>query len=103
MITTGRFFASVPAKELGEGIQGSLRSSNSSTTGSVVSEGEEERRLEVTNQELRSQVGRMLWKEMWGGYVEGEKWWWEDERVQEECERMGTAWEYNVIQAVKER
>jgi len=47
-------------------------------------------------------VGRMLWKEMWGGYVEGEKWWWDDEDVVEECGRMGTCWEYAVIEGVKE-
>lgn len=57
---------------------------------------------ETTTQELKSVVGRMLWKEMWGGYVEGEKWWWDDESVVEECERMGTCWEYAVIEAVKE-
>jgi hypothetical protein len=63
--------------------------------------GEDE--TERTKQELKSVVGRMLWKEMWGGYVEGEKWWWDDEGVAEECERMGTCWEYAVIEGVKER
>jgi hypothetical protein len=52
--------------------------------------------------QLKSTVGRMLWKEMWGGYVEGERWWWDDESVVEECERMGTCWEYAIIEAVKE-
>lgn len=56
----------------------------------------------TTKQELKSVVGRMLWKEMWGAYVEGEKWWWEDGSVVEECERMGTCWEYAVIEGVKE-
>jgi hypothetical protein len=55
-----------------------------------------------TKQELKSVVGRLLWKEMWGGFVEGEMWWWDDESVVEECERMGTCWEYAVIEAVKE-
>lgn len=63
-------------------------------------EGEDE--AERTRQELKSVVGRMLWKEMWGGYVEGEKWWWDDEDVIEECGRMGTCWEYAVIEGVKE-
>lgn len=63
-------------------------------------EGEDE--AERTKHELKSVVGRMLWKEMWGGYVEGERWWWEDESVVEECERMGTCWEYAVIEGVKE-
>ncbi|KUJ21433.1 uncharacterized protein LY89DRAFT_577391 [Mollisia scopiformis] len=56
---------------------------------------------ERIKQELKSVVGRMLWKEMWGSYVLGEKWWWEDEEVVDECERMGTVWEYAVIEAVK--
>jgi hypothetical protein len=43
----------------------------------------------------------MLWKEMWGSYVKGE-WWWDDESVVEECERMGTCWEYVIIEAIKE-
>ena len=57
---------------------------------------------ERVKQELKSVMGRMLWKEMWGSFVQGEKWWWEDENVIEECERMGTVWEYAVIEAVKE-
>jgi hypothetical protein len=65
-------------------------------------EGEDEVERERTRQELKSVVGRMLWKEMWGGYVEGEKWWWDDESVVEECERMGTCWDYAVIEGVKE-
>ncbi|KAF8853647.1 hypothetical protein BDZ45DRAFT_598261 [Acephala macrosclerotiorum] len=52
-------------------------------------------------QELKSVVGRMLWKEIWGSFVVGEKWWWDDESVVDECERMGTVWEYAVIDAVK--
>lgn len=57
---------------------------------------------EDINQELKSQVGRMLWREMWGGFVEGENWWWEDELILEECEKLGTGWEYAIITAVKE-
>ncbi|KAG0646869.1 hypothetical protein D0Z07_6446 [Hyphodiscus hymeniophilus] len=57
---------------------------------------------ECVKQELKSMVGRMLWKEMWGPFVEGEKWWWEDEKIIEECESVGTCWEYAIIQAVKE-
>lgn len=60
------------------------------------------REEDETRQQLKTQVGRMLWKEMWGGFVEGEKWWWEDEVVVEECERLKTGWEYAVIAAVKE-
>jgi hypothetical protein len=47
-------------------------------------------------------VGRMLWKEMWGSFVEGDEWWWDDKSVIEECERIGTCWEYTMIEAVKE-
>jgi hypothetical protein len=57
---------------------------------------------ECTKQELKGMVGRMLWKEIWGPFVEGKSWWWEDEKVIEECERFGTCWEYAVIEAVKE-
>jgi hypothetical protein len=57
---------------------------------------------ECTKQELKSMVGRMLWKEMWGPFVEGDKWWWEDALVVEECEKVGTCWEYAVIEAVRE-
>lgn len=52
--------------------------------------------------ELKSQVGRMLWKDMWGGFVEGESWWWDEEDIIDECESLGTAWEYSAIEAVKE-
>lgn len=84
-------------------------SSGSSVDGFVITgDGEEGRdrggkeNEEEIKQELKSQVGRMLWKEMWGGFVKGEKWWWEDEKVVEECERLKTGWEYAVIVAVKE-
>ncbi|TEY61337.1 hypothetical protein BOTCAL_0170g00030 [Botryotinia calthae] len=52
--------------------------------------------------QLKSAVGRMLWKEMWGTYVEGGKWWWDDAAIVEECERMGTCWAGSIIEAVKE-
>jgi hypothetical protein len=62
----------------------------------------EQRRRDDTRAELKSVLGRMLWREMWGAYVEGRSWWWEDVGIVEECERMGTCWEYAVIEAVKE-
>lgn len=52
--------------------------------------------------QLKSVMGRMLWKEMWGSYVEGDKWWWDDAAIVEECERMGTCWAGSIIEAVKE-
>ncbi|KAI6246384.1 hypothetical protein HI914_05316 [Erysiphe necator] len=51
--------------------------------------------------QLKSVAGRMLWKYMWGNFVLGEKWWWEDKEIIEECEKLGTSWEYNEIEAVK--
>ncbi|KAF7879474.1 hypothetical protein EAF04_000670 [Stromatinia cepivora] len=52
--------------------------------------------------QLKSVMGRMLWKELWGSYVEGGKWWWDDAGIVEECERMGTCWAGSIIEAVKE-
>ncbi|KAJ3535127.1 hypothetical protein NM208_g6462 [Fusarium decemcellulare] len=52
--------------------------------------------------ELRTLVGRMLWMEVWGGFVTGEKWWWEDEGCVEECVELGTFWEYHVIEAIRD-
>jgi hypothetical protein len=52
--------------------------------------------------QLKSVMGRMLWKELWGGYVEGENWWWNDAVIVEECERMGTSWAGSIVEAVKE-
>lgn len=56
----------------------------------------------ATRVELRSIVGRMLWKEVWGSYITADKWWWEDPACIEECTTMGTFWEYSLIEAVKE-
>lgn len=68
----------------------------------AIADGDEQEQEITTKRELKSQVGRMLWRELWGGFVEGEKWWWEDEMIVEECEKLGTGWEYAVITAVKE-
>ncbi|KAL5327096.1 hypothetical protein ACEPPN_004787 [Leptodophora sp. 'Broadleaf-Isolate-01'] len=90
-IANVRFFASVsPAS-----------TQNANGHGNASGSGNAEE-TENTKQELKSIVGRMLWKEMWGWYVQGDKWWWQDEGIVEECERMGTVWEYVVIEAVKE-
>ena len=58
-----------------------------------------ERRVKT---ELRSIVGRMLWQEVWGQYVNAEKWWWEEPRCIQECIDSGTYWEYTLIEAVKD-
>jgi hypothetical protein len=50
---------------------------------------------------LTATVGRMLWKEMWGEYVVGQRWWWEDEDVVEECERLRTRWDVVFLEGVK--
>jgi hypothetical protein len=52
--------------------------------------------------ELRSTVGRMLWKEVWGTFVTGNTWWWEDQACVDECALLGTYWEYSIIEAVKD-
>ncbi|TQN74697.1 hypothetical protein CSHISOI_00740 [Colletotrichum shisoi] len=52
-------------------------------------------------QELRSMVGRMLWKEVWGQFVTADRWWWEHPDIVAECEQVKTAWEYSIIEAVK--
>jgi hypothetical protein len=51
---------------------------------------------------LRSLVGRMLWQEVWGSFVTADKWWWEVPDCVDECSRLGTSWQYSIIQAVKE-
>lgn len=108
VICVQRFLAAVPTAELGQGKE-KLRSEQSNGQTNVdkcVVADDDEKELEEKDehvrQELKTQVGRMLWKEMWGGFVEGDKWWWEDEKVVEECERLKTGWEYAVIAAVKE-
>jgi len=52
--------------------------------------------------ELRSEVARMLWNEVWGQYVTADKWWWEDSDIIDECRRLDTYWEVRMIEAVKQ-
>jgi len=101
-IVTTNFHASPPGCS-------SPDSSKSSIDGFIITNGGrevEEKGKTLTKfdgrRELKSQVGRMLWRETWGAFVEGDKWWWEDEAIIEECERLGTVWEYAVIEAVNE-
>lgn len=56
---------------------------------------------ERTNLELRSRIGRMLWQEIWGSYVNKTRWWWDDPDCVKECEQLGTSWEYTILEAVK--
>ncbi|KAK0651762.1 hypothetical protein B0T16DRAFT_454187 [Cercophora newfieldiana] len=52
--------------------------------------------------QLRSTVGRKLWQEVWGGFVLGANWWWDDPECVEECMELGTYFEYSLIEAVKD-
>ncbi|KAF5582309.1 hypothetical protein FPCIR_9625 [Fusarium pseudocircinatum] len=52
--------------------------------------------------EVRSIIGRLLWMEVWGSFVTGDKWWWEDEGCVNECLQLGTVWEYHMIDGVKQ-
>jgi hypothetical protein len=62
-----------------------------------------EGRINLIKSELDSVVGRMAWKEIWGPHVMGgQNWWWDDRGIVEECERMGTMWEYTLIETAKE-
>ncbi|OIW29830.1 hypothetical protein CONLIGDRAFT_702076 [Coniochaeta ligniaria NRRL 30616] len=51
--------------------------------------------------ELQSRIGRLLWQETWGSYVNANGWWWDDPHCVEECVRLQTYWEYSVFEAVK--
>ncbi|KAI1365934.1 hypothetical protein F5Y08DRAFT_161624 [Xylaria arbuscula] len=52
--------------------------------------------------ELRCLSNRMLWQEIWGGFVQASHWWWEDREIVEECLSLGTHWQCSHIIAVKE-
>ncbi|KAK1469546.1 hypothetical protein CMEL01_01313 [Colletotrichum melonis] len=84
-ITTVRFSAIPPTD----------RSDTATTDAEVLAD-------KAVKQELRSIVGRMLWREVWGQYITADQWWWENPRIVEECEQLKTAWEYSIIEAVKE-
>ncbi|KAI9741248.1 MAG: hypothetical protein M1834_002964 [Cirrosporium novae-zelandiae] len=54
------------------------------------------------DEELRMVVGRILWKDLWGSFVEGEKYWWEEKELTTECEQMGTMFECFNLFATKD-
>lgn len=56
----------------------------------------------IAEAELRSTVGRKLWQEVWGPFVLGAEWWWDDAACVEECVELGTYFEYSLIEAVKD-
>ncbi|KAF2120538.1 hypothetical protein BDV96DRAFT_671612 [Lophiotrema nucula] len=55
--------------------------------------------------ELSAMVGRALWRDIWGEFVDdipGEpRWWWEDEEVMQECRELNTVFECGSIHAFK--
>ncbi|RYP50061.1 hypothetical protein DL768_004347 [Monosporascus sp. mg162] len=51
--------------------------------------------------ELRFEVVKMLWQEVWGRFVRADGWWWDEEDIMQECGEYGTTWEYSHIVAVK--
>lgn len=55
----------------------------------------------VIKAEIRSHVGRWLWKEVWGEFVTGGKWWWDDPLCVQECKELGTIWEYIRVEGVR--
>lgn len=90
IITTTRFQAIIP--------QGERSGSSGSGSGSG-NLGDSEM---ATMRELRTVVGRMLWREVWGPFVGADRWWWEIPKIVDECLKMETYWEYSVIAACKE-
>ncbi|KAI0964990.1 hypothetical protein F4678DRAFT_454320 [Xylaria arbuscula] len=52
--------------------------------------------------ELRCLSNRLLWQEIWGGFVQASRWWWEDGEIVQECVELGTHWQCSHIIAVKE-
>jgi hypothetical protein len=57
------------------------------------------------DRELSTVIGRALWKDLWGGFVDDvpdePKWWWDDEEITTECLKRGTALECRAIYAYK--
>jgi hypothetical protein len=60
----------------------------------------------TVNDELATLVGRALWKDVWGEFVDevpGEpKWFWEDESIMNECLKRKTVIECCTLFAFKE-
>jgi SAM-dependent methyltransferase len=55
--------------------------------------------------ELKANIGRALWKNIWGEFVDDDpdeaRWWWEDEEVMQECLERQTVFECGAIFAHK--
>ncbi|KAK4191397.1 hypothetical protein QBC35DRAFT_470784 [Podospora australis] len=61
----------------------------------------EEKRFLIQD-ELETTMGRILWQDVWGGCVRGDSWWWEDPEIMKECMKLGTFFEYHLIEAIRE-
>ena len=61
----------------------------------------------TVHDELSTLVGRALWKDIWGGFVEERpgkpRWWWEDQEVKNECLERKTVFECATLFAFKEK
>ncbi|TLD11383.1 hypothetical protein PgNI_05806 [Pyricularia grisea] len=106
IITTVKFFAVPPRRAPSDA---NLRAGTSSgvsgedgTSSSAGSTSSSKKAGIQVRTELRSTVGRMLWREVWGQYISTTKWWWEDPLCVRECQELSTYWEYNIIVATKE-
>jgi hypothetical protein len=57
------------------------------------------------NEELSTVIGRSLWKDIWGNFVDevpGEpRWWWENEDIMQECRERQTVFECQALFAYK--
>lgn len=55
--------------------------------------------------ELATIIGRALWRDIWGSFVEESpdepKWWWEDKEIMDECVNRQTVLECRTIFAYK--
>ena len=55
--------------------------------------------------ELCATIGRALWKDVWGSFVEGDaeepQWWWDDQNIVRECLERKTMFECRAICAYK--
>ncbi|KAL8398540.1 hypothetical protein RB596_005901 [Gaeumannomyces avenae] len=114
-ITTVKFFAIPPAHETstshatttlarvtGASTSTSVCGTDDGTASSIGSLSSAKAADIRVRTELRSVVGRMLWREVWGKYITGSNWWWDDPLCVKECQEMGTHWIYEIIVGIKE-
>ncbi|PSR97165.1 hypothetical protein BD289DRAFT_120434 [Coniella lustricola] len=96
IITNTRFTAVSGGAENSNGIVASA------TTSAVTSQMDSDEADGAIKKQLRTTVGRLLWKEIWGCHVlSGKRWWWEVPEIVKECADRKTWWEYSIIAACK--